>query len=97
MPHFVLSPQATERLKQISLYTLENYGEQQRKKYLGLLREAMQTVAKNPEKGKERPEIKAGYYSISAGRHHIYYRVRDDHIEVIDVLHQSMEPLLHLG
>jgi toxin ParE1/3/4 len=56
----------------------------------------MRTAAKNPENGQERCEIKQGYYSIRADKHHIYYRVRDTHIEIIDVLHQSMEPGLHL-
>lgn len=97
MPGYILSPQAAERLKQISQYTLDNFGERQRKLYLKMLRDKMQSAAKSPDRGKERAEIKTGYYSISAGQHHIYYRIRDAHIEIIDVLHQSMEPLLHIG
>ena len=61
-----------------------------------LLRERMRSVAKDPDKGKERSEVKAGYYSIQAEKHHIYYRVRDTHVEIIDILHQSMEPKLHI-
>jgi len=56
----------------------------------------MRAASKNPDKGQERSDIKDGYYSIRAEKHHIYYRVRDTHIEIIDVLHQSMEPGLHL-
>lgn len=96
MPEYILSPQAQKSLLQISEYTLENHGQQQKKSYLKMLRERMRTVAKNPDKGQERSEIKEGYYSIRAERHHIYYRVRDTHIDIIDILHQSMEPGLHL-
>jgi len=97
MSRYVLSPQAQKSLVQISRYTLENFGELQRKKYLRMLRNSIRVAAKNPQKGKERSEIKTGYFSIKAEKHHIYYRIRDTHIEIIDVLHQSMEPKLHIG
>lgn len=62
-----------------------------------MFRDRVRAVAKNPEKGKQRGDIKPGYYSLQAGKHHIYYRIRDSQIEVIDVLHQSMEPKMHIG
>ena len=83
MSKYILSPQASERLKQISKYTLENFGENRRKKYLTM-------------QGKDRSEIKKGYYSVRAEKHNIYYRIRETHIEIIDVLHQSMESGLHI-
>ena len=97
MPEYLLSPEALQSLEQISSYTLENYGQQQKKAYLKMLRDRMRLAAKKPEKGKERSDIKAGYYSIQVEKHHIYYRIRETHIEIIDVLHQSMEPRLHIG
>lgn len=96
MPDYVLSPQAQNSLKQISRYTGENFGEQQKRKYLKLLRDKMRSAAKSPDKGQKRNEIKEGYYSIRAGKHHIYYRIKETHIDIIDVLHQSMEPELHI-
>jgi toxin ParE1/3/4 len=72
MAKFLLSPQAQKSLVQISDYTLENYGQGQKKKYLKMLRDRMRTAARNPVQGKERSDIKAGYYSIRAERHHIY-------------------------
>lgn len=96
MAKYLLSPQAEKSLIQISSYTLQNFGERQRKKYLGLLRKEMRAAASKPQKGRERSDIKSGYYSVPAEKHAIYYRIRDAHIEIIDVLHQSMEPSLHL-
>lgn len=96
MATYFLSPQAQQSLKQISQYTTENFGERQRKKYLKMLRDKMRQIAKNPYQRKNRDDIKNGYYSVSAESHHVYYRIRDTQIEVIDVLHQSMEPALHL-
>lgn len=97
MCQYLLSSQAQQSLIQISQYTLENFGQQQKKNYLKMLRDRMRAAAKNPEKGRERSEIKVGYYSVQAEKHHIYYRTRDTHIEIIDVLHQSMEPKIHMG
>ncbi|MDT0498131.1 type II toxin-antitoxin system RelE/ParE family toxin [Algiphilus sp. W345] len=96
MAKYLLSPQAEKSLIQISDYTLKKFGERQRRKYLGMLRKEMRAAAANPERGRERNEIKPGYYSVPAEKHHIYYRIGDAHIEIIDVLHQSMEPSLHL-
>lgn len=57
----------------------------------------MRQVARNPiSEGRSRDEIKPGYYSIRAEKHYVYYRVRDAHIDVIDVLHESMEPNRHI-
>jgi len=62
-----------------------------------MLRDTMQKAANAPEaNGKARPEIKAGYYSIFTGKHTIYYRIKPEHIDIIDVLHQRMEPTNHL-
>ena len=96
MPKFILSPEALKSLEQISAYTIENYGLQQKKAYLKMLRDGMRNAAKNPSRGKERSDIKEGYHSVRAEKHHIYYRIRDTHIEIIDVLHQSMEPKRHI-
>ena len=96
MAKYDLSPQAERSLIQISDYTLKNFGERQRKKYLTALRKQMRAAAANPKKGRQRDEIKQGYYSVPAEKHHIYYRISDAYSEIIDVLHQSMEPSLHL-
>ncbi|MEM1152642.1 MAG: type II toxin-antitoxin system RelE/ParE family toxin [Pseudomonadota bacterium] len=96
MAAYTLSPQAQQSLTQISTYTLENFGRAQQKKYLTMLRNRMREAAKQPHKGRERADIKLGYFSIQAEKHHIYYRLSETRIEVIDVLHQTMEPHLHL-
>ena len=97
MPKYILSPEAKEKLKQIRNYTLKNYGKQQTKTYLRMLRDRMRKVAKQPDTlGTNRNDIKKGYYSVFAGKHTIYYRIRDTHIDIIDVLHQRMDPKKHL-
>ncbi len=92
MPAYRLSPRARKSLEQISAYTGDNHGQQQRRRYLRLLRDRMREVARNPDLGRRRDDMKAGYFSVVAGRHTIYYRTQGSLVEIIDVLHQSMEP-----
>lgn len=96
MSKYILSPAAQKSLQQIHSYSLENFGNQQTTLYLKKLRDRMQYLADQPGQGKSRDDIKAGYYSHFEGSHTIYYRIRDTHIDIIDVLHQSMDPTRHL-
>jgi len=96
MAKYILSPNAQESLSGIKAYSLEKFGERQTKIYLEKIDERMCFVAVNPNKGKDRDTLKKVFYSISAGSHTIYYKIKDTHIDIVDVLHQKMEPLLHL-
>ena len=96
MPSYVLSPAAQSSLRHIKSWSSKQFGVAATTEYLGRLRQKMQSLAKHPYSGRERPDVKAGYYSAFVGSHTIYYRLADQGIEIIDVLHQSMEPRAHL-
>lgn len=96
MSTFILSPQAQGSLKDIQADTLKHFGQRQSIAYLEMLQKRMKDLALAPSSGKKRDEIKLGYYSSYIGSHTVYYRVVCSHIEVIDVLHQSREPMRHL-
>ena len=93
MAKFILSTNAQESLYDIKSYSKEHFGEQQTKIYIENIYKRMRKVAKNPKIGKKRDDILDGYYSIIAGSHIIYYTIKDTHIDIVDVLHQRMEPL----
>lgn len=97
MAKYILSPQAQENLRKIHSYTLENYGKKQAVNYIKALRATMRDVANSPDaRGMARDDIKKGYYSVFSGKHTIYYRILDMHIQIIDVLHQAQDPMRHL-
>jgi toxin ParE1/3/4 len=96
MPGYVLSPEAQTSLNGIQSYSLANFGKRRTIIYLKQLRERMKDLAVNPSSGKTRDDIKAGFYSSFVGSHTIYYRISGTHIEIIDVLHQRMEPTRRL-
>ena len=96
MSKYILSPNAQKSLRSIKAYSLEQFGERQTKIYLQSIQSRFEKLVENPEIGKVRHEIKQGYLSALIGSHVVFYRKANSHIEIIDVLHQSMEPLLHL-
>jgi len=96
VPKYILSPNAVLSLKKISTYTLKTHGEQQQRRYINELQERFRYLAGHPKYGKPRDDLKADYLSHPQGLHMIYYRVISDRVEIIDVLHQSMDAQLHL-
>ncbi len=96
MGKYVLSPNAQESLKGIKAWSTEKFGARQTNIYLENLRARMRLLADNPKLGRARNEIKRGYFSYFEGSHTIYYKILADRIAVIDVLHQSMEPMRRL-
>lgn len=96
MSKYILSPNAQKSLLSIKDYSLNQFGERQTKVYLQSIQEKLENVASNPEIGRIRDEIKTGYLRVLTGSHVIFYRISESQIDIIDVLHQSMEPLLHL-
>ena len=96
MGTYVLSLNAQESLKEIKAYSTEKFGEDQTRIYLGRLRDRMRYLADNPERGQARNETRWGYYSYFEGSLTIYYKILSDQIAIIDILHQSMEPMRHL-
>lgn len=95
MSKYILSPEAQNSLKEIRSYSLKNFGAKRTKRYLQDIRNRMRDLAKDPNRGKMRDDLKAGYRSDFVGSHTIYYRTQDHHVDIIDILHQSMEPSRH--
>lgn len=93
---YILSPEAQSSLHQIQVYSMAHFGRNKTKHYLLKIQHRMQSLAENPLQGLLRKELHAGYYSSFIESHTIYYRIKRSHIEIIDVLHQSMEPSRHL-
>ncbi len=96
MTQYFLSPNAQKSLRKIKTYSLKQFGEEQAITYLKLIEKKLQMIAKSPDIGRKREEIKKGYLSFLAGSHVVFYRKAKSHVDIIDLLHQSMEPYRHL-
>lgn len=93
---FKLTPAALDDLRDIARYTQNNWGKKKRSIYLTALNNRFIWLAQNPTLGLSRDDIKSGYLSYPEGKHIIFYRKCNNWIDVLGILHQSMDFRLHL-
>ncbi|MGX4675803.1 type II toxin-antitoxin system RelE/ParE family toxin [SAR92 clade bacterium H246] len=99
MSKYTLSPNAIRSLKNIGEYSLNKFGKKQTAIYLGNLHKRMRYLAENPKQGTQRTDLfpDGSCSSYFEGSHTIYYEIANKNsINIIDILHQSMEPSRHL-
>ena len=88
---YILSEIADKDLEDIFDYTLDEFGFDQAEKYLLEIEEIFQNLIINPQIEKKRDEIKLGLYSFPKDNHIIFYRILDNHIRIVRVLHGSRD------
>ena len=88
---YILSEIADKDLEDIFDYTFDEFGYDQSEKYLLEIEEIFQNLIINPQIGKKRDEIKQGLYSFPKDNHIIFYRILDNHIRIVRVLHGSRD------
>lgn len=86
-----ITPRAAEDIVSIGRYTQETWGRKQRDRYLRALDKRFAWLAENPKMGKDRADIKDGYYSFPEGSHVVFYLVRENGIDIIGIPHQHMD------
>ncbi len=90
---------ANEDLKNIWLYTYENWSLKQADRYFGLIMHEIEYLAQNPESGKDYGQVRKGYFRSKVKSHLIFYKNNPTkrEIEVIRILHRGMDLASHLG
>ncbi len=96
MNEFRLTPDAKASLMQIAHYTQKIWGIKQRNTYLKMIDGCFQTLCQSPKLGKIRPEIYHALRSHPAGKHVVFYLIRQDYLMIVNVLHERMDPDKHL-
>lgn len=96
MTGYRLTPAAQRDLSSIWDFTQDRWDEIQAEAYIGEIREAIERIARDPERGRRVDQIRNDYRRYSAGSHLIYYVERGSSVDVIRILHQRMDPTLHL-
>lgn len=88
---YILSEAADKDLEDIFDYTIEYFGFEQAEKYLLEIEKIFNDLYLHPKSGKIRNEIKKELYSFPKDNHIIFYRILENHIYVVRVLHGSMD------
>ena len=97
MPNYRLSRKALSDLVEIGRYTERKWSVNQRNTYLKQIDNCFAELSDNPNLGVKCDYIKKGYRKFPQGSHIIFYRLNSDNIlEIIRVLHKSMDVESHL-
>ena len=96
MSQLRLSPKAQTDLAAIWDYTALHWGEEQADAYVLSLGETMKLLANQPGLGRNIDDIREGYFKFPAASHIFIYRTRPNTIEVVRILHKSMDVERHV-
>ncbi|MDR3479283.1 MAG: type II toxin-antitoxin system RelE/ParE family toxin [Burkholderiaceae bacterium] len=89
-PQFTLSPKARQDFIDILRYTGEKWGEKQLLIYRDKINDALQAIGGNPRLGHQRDDLPSTHHVYPVESHVIVYRLRDDRVAVVRILHQRM-------
>ncbi|MBW4620151.1 MAG: type II toxin-antitoxin system RelE/ParE family toxin [Cyanosarcina radialis HA8281-LM2] len=96
MEIFYLTDLALSDLRSIGRYTQKTWGREQRNVYLSRLDACFHLLAEEPERGRACDDIRPGYRKYHMGRHLIFYRITEEGIEIVRILHDRMDVEAHL-
>lgn len=82
-------------MEAVWLYSLTEWGVQQADRYIDDLTASFTFLADSPKAGAACENIRAGYRKYPVIRHVIYYREKNDGIEIMRVLHDRMLATRH--
>jgi toxin ParE1/3/4 len=90
-PPFVISKKAVSDLEEIWLYPVEKWSIEQADRYYNLIFDEINYICKNSNAGKSMEHVRKGYRASKVKSHLIFYRILNDSIEVIRILHERMD------
>jgi toxin ParE1/3/4 len=96
MDDYKLSGKADQDLDEIYAYSIKQFGEKIADEYFLSLRDCLVKLADSPKLGKDCGNLVPGYLRFECSRHSIFYKVEKKRIFVVRVLHQSMNPDIHM-
>jgi len=96
MTEFRLTPAARRDLEGIWRYSAQQWGTTQAGRYLDTLNAAFESLAQAPRSGSACDHIRPGYRRQWVEQHGVYYRIVNDSVVVVRILHERMDTQRHL-
>jgi toxin ParE1/3/4 len=88
---YVITKKAVSDLEEIWLYTVEKWSIDQADRYYNLIFDEIQFICKNVNAGKSMEHVRKGYRASKVKSHLIFYRIQNNIVEVIRILHERMD------
>ncbi len=89
------SPAAAADLDDIWDYTAEEWGADQADRYTDDIQSTCNSLARGEKRGRD-VDVRSSYLKHAVGKHFVFFRTTKVGIEVIRILHQSMDVGRHL-
>ena len=87
----IFHEEALSDLEEIWLYTFKTWSLEQADRYYKLIIKEINFLSKKPKSGKNLNSLREGYYSTKVKSHFIFYTFSLTELEIIRVLHESMD------
>jgi toxin ParE1/3/4 len=88
---YVISKKAISDLEEIWLYTLDKWSIEQADRYYNLIFDEIAFICKNPKTGKQMEDVRKGYCATKVKSHLIFYKVVNDTVQIVRILHERMD------
>lgn len=88
---YVISKKAVSDLEEIWLYTVEKWSTGQADRYYNLIFDEINYICKNSDAGKSMEHVRKGYRASKVKSHLIFYKISNDTIEIVRILHERMD------
>ena len=86
-----ISKKAFVDLEEIWFYTVEKWSVSQADRYYSLIFEEINHICEDPTSGENMDHIRKHYRATKVKSHLIYYRVFNETVEIIRILHERMD------
>lgn len=90
-PSYLIRKKAVADLEEIWFYTVQHWSVKQADRYYTLIIEEINYICQHPESGKSQEHIRKNYRSSKVKSHLIFYRVVNQRVEVVRILHERMD------
>jgi toxin ParE1/3/4 len=96
-PNYSITKRAENDLADIWLYTFHQWSNEQADRYINLIIDEIEYLAKKPKAARAIDNIREGYRVSKVKSHLLFYRqLADTTIEIVRVLHERMDVQKHL-
>jgi toxin ParE1/3/4 len=96
MTDHILSRRAQADIEEIWNYTAERWDEEQANRYVRLLHQGIEAIARAPNRARPCDDIRVGYRRYPVGSHVLFFRMLEGKVYVARILHQRMDFDRHL-
>ena len=93
----ILLAAARDDMDDIWRFGAREWSKERADDYFMMLSEAIQRLADNPKAAQSAELARPGYRRLVVGSHAVFYRVTNDAVEVLRILHQSRDAGIWVG